>query len=232
RREIVKFWEGEYPELAANEYFCLRAAERCGLELPRFRLSDDGRALVVDRFDLRADGHYQGFEDFCVLNARSTADKYRGSYETAILKRFRDFASADTVADGSERLFMLIALNCMVRNGDAHLKNFGMLYDDIDGPVRLAPVYDIVTTTAYLPADAMALTLNGSTRWPARSQLQAFGETRQIGTPAAIRAILERVETAIAETIPEIETYGGDHPSFAQIGARMIAAWHEGLAKH
>ncbi len=229
---IVKFWEGEYPELAANEFFCLRAAERCGLELPHFRLSEDGRALVVDRFDLRADGRYRGFEDFCVLNARSSANKYRGSYENAVLKRFRDFASADAVASGSERLLTLIALNCMLRNGDAHLKNFGMLYDDVDGPVRLAPVYDIVTTTAYLPADAMALTLNGSTRWPTRAQLQAFGETRQVGTPAAIRAMLERIETAMAETIPEIEAYAREHLDFAEIGKRMIAAWHEGLAKN
>src|ERR1700687_4065258 len=29
---IVKFWEPtEFPQLAANEYFCLKAAERCGL---------------------------------------------------------------------------------------------------------------------------------------------------------------------------------------------------------
>ncbi len=228
---IVKFWEREFPELAANEYFCLRAAERCGLELPRFRLSEDGRALVIDRFDLRADGRYRGFEDFCVLNARSTADKYRGSYETSVLKRFRDFASADAVASGSERLLTLIAINCMLRNGDAHLKNFGVLYDDMDGPVRLAPVYDIVTTTAYLPADTMALTLNGSTRWPTRAQLQAFGETRQVGTPAAIRAMLERIETAMAETIAEIEAYAKVHRGFAEVGKRMICAWHEGLAK-
>src|SRR5208283_2373009 len=30
---IVKFWEpNEFPQLAANEYFCLKAAERCGLD--------------------------------------------------------------------------------------------------------------------------------------------------------------------------------------------------------
>src|SRR5208282_1320081 len=50
---IVKFWEPtELPQLAANEYFCLKAAERCGLEVPRYRLAEDGMALVVDRFDL------------------------------------------------------------------------------------------------------------------------------------------------------------------------------------
>ena len=39
---IVKFWEpNEYPQLAANEYFCLKVAEKCGLDVPRFRLAED-----------------------------------------------------------------------------------------------------------------------------------------------------------------------------------------------
>lgn len=162
---IVKFWEDRHPQLAANEFFCLKAAERSGLAVPRFQLSEDGRALVIDRFDLREDGHYLGFENFCVLNARNTAEKYRGSYETAVLKRFREFASPDQVAAGSETIFRMVALNSALRNGDAHLKNFGIIYDDIDGQVAFAPVYDIVNTTAYIPADQMALTLNGSIRW-------------------------------------------------------------------
>jgi hypothetical protein len=62
-----------------------------------------------------------------------------------------------------EKLFMLIALNCALRNGDAHLKNFGIVYDDVQGEARLAPVYDLVTTSVYLPKDSLALTLNGST---------------------------------------------------------------------
>src|SRR5215475_5714483 len=50
---IVKLWEpNEYPQLAANEYFCLTAARRCGLDVPPFQLAEDGMALVVDRFDL------------------------------------------------------------------------------------------------------------------------------------------------------------------------------------
>src|SRR5437879_13761751 len=77
----------------ANEYFCLKAAEHCGLDVPRYRLAEDGTALVVDRFDLRPDGTYRGFEDFCVLNARRTDEKYRGSYETSVMKRFQQFAN-------------------------------------------------------------------------------------------------------------------------------------------
>ena len=227
---IVKFWEAEYPQLAANEYFCLRAAERCGLEVPRFRLAEDGQALVIDRFDLRPDGSYRGFEDFCVLNGRGTAEKYRGSYETAVLRRFSQFVSADVATRDAERLFTLIAFNCAIRNGDAHLKNFGVVYDDMDATVALAPAYDLVTTTAYIPADSMALTLDGSTRWPDAKRLQTFGETRGIGGPKRVRAILERIADGLADTLVELRAYAKDHTAFADVAGRMEAAWAAGIA--
>jgi serine/threonine-protein kinase HipA len=227
---IVKFWEAEYPQLAANEYFCLRAAERCGLEVPRFRLAEDGQALVIDRFDLRPDGSYRGFEDFCVLNGRGTADKYRGSYETAVSRRFSQFVSADVATRDAERLFTLIALNCAIRNGDAHLKNFGVVYDDMDATVALAPAYDLVTTTAYIPADSMALTLDGSTRWPDARRLRTFGETRGIGAPKRVRAILERIADGLADTLVELRAHARDHTAFADVAARMEAAWAAGIA--
>jgi serine/threonine-protein kinase HipA len=71
-RQVKLSESKEYPQLAANEYFCLTVAQRCGLEVPPYRLAEDGMALVIDRFDLRTDGTYRGFEDFCVLNARRT----------------------------------------------------------------------------------------------------------------------------------------------------------------
>lgn len=228
---IVKFWETDHPELATNEHLCLLAAERCGLPVPRSRLAEDGKALVIDRFDRRVDGTYRGFEDMCVLNARKAADKYSGSYETSILKRFRDFASPESVVADSEQLFKLIALNCALRNGDAHLKNFGIIYDSIEGPVSLAPAYDIVTTTVYLPADVMALTLNGSTRWPSTEVLRQFGETRGIGSPARVRDLIEMVDNAVAETMPEAEALMRDRPEFYPIGERMLAEWKKGIAR-
>jgi hypothetical protein len=30
----------------ANDYFCLRAARECGLDVPLYRLAEDGMALV------------------------------------------------------------------------------------------------------------------------------------------------------------------------------------------
>ena len=37
---------------------------------------------------------------------------------------------------------------------DAHLKSFGIVYDDVQGEARIAPVYDLVTTFVCLPKDS------------------------------------------------------------------------------
>ncbi len=67
---IVKAWEeNEYPQLAANEYFCMRAAMHSKLQVPHFELSKNGKFLIIERFDLKTDT-YLGFEDFCVLNGK------------------------------------------------------------------------------------------------------------------------------------------------------------------
>jgi serine/threonine-protein kinase HipA len=229
---IIKFWEAnEYPQLAANEYFCLKVAERSGLEVPPYQLAEDAGALVVDRFDLRSDGSYRGFEDFCVLNAKRTDQKYNGSYETSLLKRFAQFANSTSVSDDLEKLFTLIVLNCVLRNGDAHLKNFGIVYDDVLGEARIAPVYDLVTTTVYLAKDRMALTLNGSTNWPGARELQRLGETRAGCTPSRVKQILRNIEDAVISVSAEVRAYIKARPDFSAIGERLLQEWQIGSAQ-
>jgi serine/threonine-protein kinase HipA len=76
---------------------------------------------VIERFDLRKDGTWLGFEDFCVLNALHTTDKYKGGYETRLFKRAREFIAAEHRRQALHDLFKLLVLNCAIRNGDAHL---------------------------------------------------------------------------------------------------------------
>ena len=93
----MKIWEAnEYPQLAANQYFCLTVARTCGLDVPPYRLAEDGMAQVIDRFDLRIDGTYCGFEDLCVLNGRRTDEKYRGSFRVRQILERIEAAIADT----------------------------------------------------------------------------------------------------------------------------------------
>lgn len=190
---IIKgFDEDRLPELAANEYACLMAARHAGISTPRVELAKDRGLLVVERFDLKSEGGYLGFEDMCSLCGRLTRDKYDGSYEQ-IAKALRAFCSRETLAEDCLSLFKSIALSCMVRNGDAHRKNFGVLYDYAEcGPIRLAPAYDIITTTAYNPGDTLALTMAGTKRWPAREGLIQFGRHHcQLSQEEVIRSLDE-----------------------------------------
>ena len=145
------------------------------------------------------------------------------------MKRFAQFANSTYVNEDTEKLFILIALNSALRNGDAHLKNFGVVYDDVQGEARLAPVYDLVTTSVYLPKDSLALTLNGSTGWPTAKELRKLGETRGGGTPARIRQVLGRIAEAIQETTGEVRAYMKEHPEFVEIGQRMLQEWENGV---
>lgn len=227
---IVKFWEpAEFSELAANEFFCLSAAKSLNLPVADFQLSEDGLALVVARFDLKPDGSYLGYEDFCVLNALSSADKYKGGYETRLFRRAREFIDVDQHRRAFEDLFKLFVLNCAIRNGDAHLKNFGIVYDDVTGPARLAPVYDLVSTIPYLPKDAMALTLNGSTNWPDRKALTRLGQTRCDLSLAAIKSVFEETADVLSRIAPEVERYFRDVATHRDVGARLLAAWEAGI---
>lgn len=227
---IVKFWEPtEYPELAANEFFCLSAAKILGLTVPEFRLSDDGLALVVQRFDLKSDGSYLGYEDFCVLNGLPTADKYKGSYETRLFKRARQFIEVDQHKRALEDLFKLFVLNCAIRNGDAHLKNFGIVYADVTGPAGLAPIYDLVSTQPYLPKDPMALTLNGSTNWPDRKALTLLGQTRCDLNSQTIKRVLEETADALSKIAPNVVAYFKNTAARRDIGDRLLTAWNAGI---
>lgn len=224
---IVKFWdEEEFPELAANEYFCLLVAKQLGLSVPHFELSDDGGALVVERFDVLQD-RYLGFEDFCVLNALGTADKYKGGYEARVFRRMRDILGPTDGQKSLEELFKLFILNCAIRNGDAHLKNFGVTYDRVDGPVKMAPAYDLVTTLAYIPKDTMALTLDGSSAWPDRKGLIRLAQTRSELTPKRAEDHIEKTADIMATVATHVRAYFSTGES--EVGKRMLEAWESGI---
>jgi serine/threonine-protein kinase HipA len=182
---IVKASGDEYPHLTQNEFLCMSAAKQAGISVPDFWLSNSGDLFVSERFDLR-EGVALGFEDMTVLMNKPSREKYVGSYEN-IAKAVRLYcADSDPVAQ-LRQLFDYIAFICMVRNGDGHLKNFGLIYDHpgLRSSVRLAPLYDVVTTSIYGMAPAataitkydrtLALNLAKTRVYPDRRTLVEFG---------------------------------------------------------
>src|SRR5690606_8005926 len=101
-------------------------------------------------------------------------DKYKGSYEDMVKTMSLMVPAKDRRALLAE-VFKSIALSCAIGNGDAHLKNFGLLYEDPTAQVRLAPVYDVCCTAAYVSSDVLALSLGKSKQFPSRDALVKFG---------------------------------------------------------
>ncbi|HVN41855.1 MAG TPA: type II toxin-antitoxin system HipA family toxin [Steroidobacteraceae bacterium] len=226
---IVKSFDPhEYPELAANEFICTRGAAAAGIETSRAQLSQNRQFLVVDRFDLAADGTYLGVEDFCVLDARRSHGRYDGSYE-AIARRMNDFLSPRVLSRAKEQFALTVAYSCAVGNGDAHRKNFSVLYRDPEDEVTLAPAYDIVSTLPYLPRDTLALELSGTKAFPDRPTLLKF--VRQVtGTTAkGAGRLLDQVAVGVNVALQEAADYGRRHTDAASFVERMTGILRAGL---
>ncbi len=240
---IVKAASQSFPDLAANEFLCLSAADRAGIKVPGFALSDDGQMLVLDRFDMEisADGRLQrlGFEDIAALGGLRVRDvlsdrKYHGSYQrVADLMR-----QLQLPAENLHRFFEQVAFSVMVRNGDAHLKNFGVLYRSSDD-VWLAPMFDVVTTSIYkytqypggpeLQDRTMALKLFSGKHqtkvYPTPKELLDFGH--RICGVSRPEQVLERIAAAMHTTLQKAKSDDRVPPTFL---ASMKEAWSPGMA--
>jgi serine/threonine-protein kinase HipA len=196
---IVKAEGDDYPGLACNEFFCMSVAKEAGFTVPDFWLSDDGLLFIMSRFDRKPDGTALGFEDMAVLTGRTANQKYEGSYEM-IAKAVEVFAGENSVI-ALRKLFERVALSCFLRDGDAHLKNFGMVYENPTLARSLAPVYDVVCTDVYPELDGkMALKLNRSKSYPTTIELIDYAQRLGVVKADAMQ-VLERIENAYYKVV-------------------------------
>ncbi|WP_198264396.1 type II toxin-antitoxin system HipA family toxin [sulfur-oxidizing endosymbiont of Gigantopelta aegis] len=160
---IIKTWGNEYPQLALNEYFCLKAVQKTGVKIPHIKLSNNNNFLLVERFNYNKQlKEYMGFEEVLVLQGKNKDEKYSGSYESVAKLVYA--VSTDKQAC-MVSLYKIIVMNYLLKNGDAHLKNFAIIYDQDIAHIRLSPAYDIVNTSVYIYNDRPALTLFGKKIW-------------------------------------------------------------------
>ena len=168
---------GEFHGIAENEFLCMSMARAAGLEVPEFWLSEDGNLFVIRRFDRAPDGGYLGFEDMACLTGRHPRDKYDAGY-FHVARAIADFCAPAHKIESLERFFRQLVFCCLIRNGDAHLKNWGLLYSDpkaADEDARLSPAYDLICTPVWIAGDTLALGLGGTKAWPGRESLEEFG---------------------------------------------------------
>jgi len=172
---IAKFDDPHLPGLPRVEHATMLWARAAGIQIPEFELSDvrefgeeitdletgDGSVFLIQRFDRSVEQPSDRIhiEDFAqVLDRMPGDDQYNGSYEeiAAIIER---------LAPSSQREFIRRLVFCVIAgNGDAHLKNWSLIYPNGREPL-LSPAYDLVPTIVFSKNDNLALALNGSRKF-------------------------------------------------------------------
>ncbi len=231
-----------FEALPLVEWIGLALAREAGLTVPATALiaMPDGMApaLLVERFDIRTDANDQrllAMEDLCSVLDLSPEAKYDGTIERVA----RALRSLSTSPD--EDLLILVkrvVFTWLIADGDMHLKNMAILKiaepgNPIFHSVRLAPVYDTLTTRVFprLEHDRMALKLNGKDERLKRADflaVAAIAGLRASDTNAAIDDVLDRMQAAVAAiTLPKLHDYG---PSGEAVVTRTLEICRERIA--
>lgn len=102
-------------------------------------------------------------EDFAQILVKYPHEKYNSASYEQIGRVVYQF-SGDGLKD-AQQLARRLLVNILLANGDAHLKNWSLVYPDRTTP-RLSPAYDIVTTRVYIENEReIALNLKRTRQW-------------------------------------------------------------------
>ena len=222
---IIKTWGDEYPNLAENEYFCLNACKKAGINIPNIKLSKNKRFLVVENFIFK-DNETLGFEEILSLMDKNRDNKYDGSYEQ-IAKIIAQYTT--NKKDSLNQYFKIVVMNYLLKNGDAHLKNFGLLFQNDFSNIYLSPAYDIVNTTCYIYKDKPALMIRCKKVWYGQNELIEFGLKNCMLNKKEALLIYEKCINAIKDTIKDIKDYISTNQNFEIIGNKMCESFEISL---
>jgi serine/threonine-protein kinase HipA len=209
---IAKLASGQFPGIVEVEYLTTKAAVELlpgdrTVTLEIAEVSGVRRpCLLVRRFDRTPDGGKIHFEEFNQLLDRPSEAKYEGSYA-----EMADFMRANPRCEAADIdfLFRRVLASILLGNNDAHLKNFGLLYEG--GAMRLSPVYDFVAAAPYPEYDsALALRL-GAGKNPRKlgglsgKHVEALAKSFALGRGALLEAVhdlglhLDAAEQAVSD---------------------------------
>lgn len=144
-----------YEGVVFNEAFCMALARACGLNAAPVEIGkvEDIDYLLAERYDRISgeDGSIRRLhqEDFCQALGIPSEIKYQSEGGPSLATCFALIREAST-APALDLIALLDAVifNLLIGNHDAHAKNFSLLYMP-DRSVRLAPLYDLVSTVFY-----------------------------------------------------------------------------------
>lgn len=231
-RHIVKGSDENTPYLGFNEFYSMRVLERLQVvPVARTRMSDDGRVLIVDRFEVDAEGvPTHGLEDACGLLGLPPHEKYATTTEK-LLHATRTYLPSERIRAQMEHFGWHLLTNYVVRNADCHAKNVALFYASLKD-VRFTPVYDIVTTQAYprFAGSPPALSVGGRKTWAPGKMLEQFFNARLGIAPRQYADMLEQLCESAVSVGHEVIEAGKNEPEWRHIAKHMVHAWNDGMA--
>lgn len=166
---LAKFHDPRHRNLPRLEHATTTWARAAGINTHRCRLGQasefaelpeglplgDGVVFLAERFDRSRAGPVH-VEDFGQILDRPPGhpQQYHGAYEElARIVRW-------VCPEDAEELLRRVVFTVLSGNGDAHLKNWGVIYPD-GRRAHLSPAYDLVSTVCRIRGEQLALTLGG-----------------------------------------------------------------------
>jgi serine/threonine-protein kinase HipA len=160
---IVKLPGTEYADLPAIEHATMTWAQRAGFDVPPHFIVEVERlvgipagwieegathAFAVKRFDRRDDGSKLHQEDLCQALDLPPLNKYGDIPPHVSFDGALRFVTDVCGEAGGRELARRMGFAIASGNGDAHLKNWSLLWGSRTSPT-LAPCYDLVATVSW-----------------------------------------------------------------------------------
>jgi serine/threonine-protein kinase HipA len=233
---VLKSAIDTYDGVVFNEAFCMTLARACGLTAASVEIGrvDDIDYLLVERYDRARgeDGQIERLhqEDFCQALGIPSEIKYQSEGGPSLAACFDLLRKASsTPAPDIVALLDAVIFNLLIGNHDAQGKNFSLLYRP-DRTVRLAPLYDLVSTVIYpelTPRMAMKI---GKQQ---KSALVYPRDFDQFAADAGLGAALTRARVpALAERIlDEMPGIDKSHPVSEAVASLVMGRCKESLSR-
>ena len=197
-----------------NEHLCMKLVAAAGLPAApvETRNVDGMDYLLIERYD-RTHRQVAGGqpvldrlhqEDFCQAQGFVSEMKYQkenGPSLKLCFRLLRDVSSAPVV--DLARFLDAVIYNFLVGNNDAHGKNFSLLYHGVGTEnleIRLAPLYDIVSTVYYPElSKEMAMKIGGEylSEKVTPKDFERLSEEAGLGKPLVKQRVPEMADAVI-----------------------------------
>ena len=220
---ILKPQSPYFRDVVQNEHFCMRLADIVELTVPGSSIwqGKSQIAYIVERYDRikTRDGKIERLhqEDLCQVLGRMPDQKYEneGGPGLAECSQVLDMYSSKPILD-KQALIKWVIFNYFIGNADAHGKNLSLIRE-IDGSIRLAPFYDLISTKVYPEiSEKMAMKIGGEARfdWVMERHWQRVADQLDLKfsyLKNLLSEMSDSLETAMIETADSIMLeYNGD----------------------